>query len=213
MKGNDGDYSLLGPVINDLRHLLKSHTCIMKVTQQPISWLEWESAVTKNFCGLRRLLIRDVSLLCGTLFFPSSGLKSPASFIFINLLNPTVTSRPRPRPHPELDSIVVRYCQFWAPTTPSHFVFWNSHENFSVGHPYWDYSRSNSLNFGVPMEPEANELPKGLVLGRDENIHIRPRGSTPLGDVGCNNPHFRPRIGSDTKLSHPRLGPDHIRKI
>ena len=37
-----------------------------------------------------------------------------------------------------------------------------------------------SLNFRVPTEPEASELPKGLVLGRDENIHIR---ITPLGDV------------------------------
>ncbi|RXI06735.1 hypothetical protein DVH24_025871 [Malus domestica] len=42
-----------------------------------------------------------------------------------------------------------------------------------------------SLNFGVPMEPEASELPKGLVLGRDENIHLR---ITPLGDVRCYNP-------------------------
>ncbi|RXH75722.1 hypothetical protein DVH24_039421 [Malus domestica] len=33
------------------------------------------------------------------------------------------------------------------------------------------------------MEPEVSELPKGLVLGRDENIHLRLRGSTPLGDV------------------------------
>ena len=31
------------------------------------------------------------------------------------------------------------------------------------------------------MEPEASELPKGLALGRDGNIHIR---ITPLGDVG-----------------------------
>ncbi|KAB2619225.1 proteasome subunit beta type-6 [Pyrus ussuriensis x Pyrus communis] len=31
------------------------------------------------------------------------------------------------------------------------------------------------------MEPEASELPKGLVLGRDGNIHLR---ITPLGDVG-----------------------------
>ncbi|KAB2622340.1 S ribonuclease [Pyrus ussuriensis x Pyrus communis] len=31
----------------------------------------------------------------------------------------------------------------------------------------------HSLNFGVPMEPEASELPKGLVLGRDGNIHLR----------------------------------------
>ena len=34
------------------------------------------------------------------------------------------------------------------------------------------------------MEPEASEFPKGLVLGRDENIHIRLTRSTPLGDVG-----------------------------
>ena len=34
------------------------------------------------------------------------------------------------------------------------------------------------------MEP--SELPKGLVLGRDRNIHIRLTGSTPLGDVGSN---------------------------
>ncbi|KAM1095041.1 hypothetical protein ACFX2B_009841 [Malus domestica] len=31
------------------------------------------------------------------------------------------------------------------------------------------------FNFGVPMESEASELPKGLVLSRDENIHIRHR--------------------------------------
>ena len=41
-----------------------------------------------------------------------------------------------------------------------------------------------SLNFGVPTEPEASELPKGLVLGRDGNIHIR---ITPLGDVGSHS--------------------------
>ncbi|RXH84790.1 hypothetical protein DVH24_040138 [Malus domestica] len=57
-----------------------------------------------------------------------------------------------------------------------------------MGHSSWDCSRANSLNFRVPMEPEASELPKGLVLGRDGNIHIRLTGSTPLGDVGCYNP-------------------------
>ncbi|RXH90657.1 hypothetical protein DVH24_035421 [Malus domestica] len=71
---------------------------------------------------------------------------------------------------------------------PHGFVSGNSHENFPVGHLSWDCSRTNSLNFGVPMEHEANELPKGLMLGRDGNIHIRLRGSTPLGDVGCYNP-------------------------
>ncbi|RXH97033.1 hypothetical protein DVH24_035701 [Malus domestica] len=33
------------------------------------------------------------------------------------------------------------------------------------------------------MEPKASELPKGLVLGRDGNIHIRLIGSTPLGNI------------------------------
>ena len=58
-----------------------------------------------------------------------------------------------------------------------------------MGHPSWDGSRANSLNFGVPREPEASELPKGLVLSRDENIHIRLIGSTPLGDVGSYTTH------------------------
>ncbi|RXI09427.1 hypothetical protein DVH24_034044, partial [Malus domestica] len=47
-----------------------------------------------------------------------------------------------------------------------------------------EYSHANSLTFGVPVEPKANELPKGLVLGRDGNIHRRFTGSSPLGDVG-----------------------------
>ena len=38
------------------------------------------------------------------------------------------------------------------------------------------------------MESEVSELLKGLVLGRDGNIHIRLIGSTPLGDVGSYNP-------------------------
>ena len=53
-----------------------------------------------------------------------------------------------------------------------------------------------SLNFGVPMEPKASELPKGLVLGRDWNIHIR---ITPLGDVGCHNP---PPLGARRPRRH-----------
>ncbi|RXH80818.1 hypothetical protein DVH24_004732 [Malus domestica] len=61
----------------------------------------------------------------------------------------------------------------------------NSHEKFLVGHPLWECSRPNSLNFGVPTEPEASELLKGLMLGRGWNIHIRLKRSTPLGDVGC----------------------------
>ena len=49
-------------------------------------------------------------------------------------------------------------------------------------------SRANSLNFRVPTEPKASEFPKGIVLGRDGNIHVRLTGSTPLGYVGSYNP-------------------------
>ncbi|RXH97032.1 hypothetical protein DVH24_035700 [Malus domestica] len=83
-------------------------------------------------------------------------------------LHDIVCFGPRPRPH--------------------GFVSGNLHENFPVGHPSWECSRVNSLNFVVPMEPKVSELPKGLVLGRDGNIHIRLIGSTPLGNVGCHNP-------------------------
>ena len=38
------------------------------------------------------------------------------------------------------------------------------------------------------MEPEASELPKGLALGRDENIHIR---ITPLGNVGSHSTRLK----------------------
>ncbi|KAM1360150.1 hypothetical protein ACFX2F_047044 [Malus domestica] len=38
------------------------------------------------------------------------------------------------------------------------------------------------------MEPEASELLKSLVLGRDGNIQIRLTRSISLGDVGCYNP-------------------------
>ena len=53
-----------------------------------------------------------------------------------------------------------------------------------------------SLNFEVPTEPEASELPKGLALGRDGNIHIR---ITPLGDVGSHNP---PPLGARCPRRH-----------
>ncbi|RXH79292.1 hypothetical protein DVH24_040439 [Malus domestica] len=45
--------------------------------------------------------------------------------------------------------------------------------NFLMDHPSWDCSRANSLNFEVPTESEASELPKDLVLRRYENIHMR----------------------------------------
>ena len=67
------------------------------------------------------------------------------------------------------------------------------------------------------MEPEASELPKCFVLGRDKNIHLR---ITPLGDVGCHNPPplgaRRPRrhtSGQELALipfCHIRPGADHF---
>ncbi|CAL2248289.1 unnamed protein product [Prunus armeniaca] len=37
------------------------------------------------------------------------------------------------------------------PSLPSRFCFWELTSNFPVGHPSWDCSSPNSLNFGVPM--------------------------------------------------------------
>ena len=114
---------------------------------------------------------------------------------------------------------VAQYCPLWPPTTPSRLCFWELTREL----PQWVTHHESALarylvNFGVPTEPEASELPKGLVLGRDGNIHIR---ITPLGDVGSHNP---PPLGarrpcrhtsgqgicSETKLSHPGPGPYHI---
>ncbi|RXH81335.1 hypothetical protein DVH24_006160 [Malus domestica] len=65
---------------------------------------------------------------------------------------------------------------------PHGFVFGNSRATSQwVTHPGIALAFF-SLNFEVPTEPEASELPKDLVLGRDRNIHLR---ITPLGDVGC----------------------------
>ncbi|KAM1373181.1 hypothetical protein ACFX2I_023910 [Malus domestica] len=65
---------------------------------------------------------------------------------------------------------------------PHDFVFGNSRATSQ----WVTYPRSAlasfSLNFRVPTELEASELSKDLVLGRDENIHLR---ITSLGDVGC----------------------------
>ena len=126
-----------------------------------------------------------------------------------------VTSRPGadhfPGPLHYRSTILSALGPYYALTV----LFLGTHTRTSrwVTHPGIALARY-SLNFGVPMEPEASELPKGLVLGRDGNIHIR---ITPLGDVGSHNPpplrgptsssaHFRPGIGSDTKLSHPDPG-------
>ncbi|CAN6683873.1 unnamed protein product [Malus baccata var. baccata] len=48
-------------------------------------------------------------------------------------------------------------------------------------------SRLNSLNFEVLMEPEANELPKCLVLYGGGHVHIKHITPSPLIDVRCYN--------------------------
>ena len=71
-----------------------------------------------------------------------------------------------------------------------------------MGHPLWECSGPFSFNFGIPTEPEASELPKGLVLGRDENIHIMLTRSTPLGDVGSYSKH----MGTNTNKTLKNMG-------
>ncbi|RXH93970.1 hypothetical protein DVH24_016037 [Malus domestica] len=91
----------------------------------------------------------------------------------------------KPPPHPGLDSTVSRHCSLWAPTTSSLFCLWNLTRELPSSSPILELLLPNSLNFKVLMEPEANELPKCLVLGKYRNIHIRLTGSTSLDDVGC----------------------------
>ncbi|RXH67899.1 hypothetical protein DVH24_028046 [Malus domestica] len=72
----------------------------------------------------------------------------------------------RAPPHPGLNSTVAQYCPLWAPTTPLQFCFWELTRELPSGSPILGL-------FSVPIEPEASELPEGLMLGKDENIHIR----------------------------------------
>ncbi|CAN6699474.1 unnamed protein product [Malus baccata var. baccata] len=88
-----------------------------------------------------------------------------------------------PDPHSITSQARLRRSMILSALSPDHTI-----TNFPVGHSSCECSRPNLLNFGVPMEPEASELPKGLVLGRDGNIHIRLKGSTSIGDVGCYSP-------------------------
>ncbi|CAL9019638.1 unnamed protein product, partial [Prunus brigantina] len=44
--------------------------------------------------------------------------------------------------------------RFGPPSLPSRFCFWELTSNFPVGHPSWDCSSANSLNFGVPSTPK-----------------------------------------------------------
>ncbi|KAM2297342.1 hypothetical protein ACFX1S_036913 [Malus domestica] len=68
---------------------------------------------------------------------------------------------------------------------PHGFVFGNSRATSQWVTHHGSALASFSLNFGVRTELEASELLKGLVLGKDVNIHLR---ITPLGDVGSYNP-------------------------
>ncbi|CAN6716984.1 unnamed protein product [Malus baccata var. baccata] len=79
---------------------------------------------------------------------------------------------------------------------PHGFIFGNSRATSQWVTHLGSALASFSLNFGVPTEPEASELPKGLVLGRDGNIHLR---ITLLGDVGCYNP---PPLGAQRPRRH-----------
>ncbi|CAN6718846.1 unnamed protein product [Malus baccata var. baccata] len=87
-------------------------------------------------------------------------------------LIPFVTSRPGADHFP--GSFHHRSTILSALGLPFPHGFWVTHPGSALA--------SFSLNFGVPTKPEANELSKCLVLGRDENIHLR---ITPLGNVGC----------------------------
>ena len=104
----------------------------------------------------------------------------------------TTTSRAR-------STSVAQYCPLWAPLHyrstilsalgPDYtltVLFLGTHTRTSqwVTTHHGSALARYSLNFGVPMEPEASELPKGLTLFGGGYVHIRHRRSTPLGNVG-----------------------------
>ena len=113
-------------------------------------------------------------------------------------LIPFVTSRPGadhfPGPLHHRSTIL----SFLGLPFPHGFVFGNSRATSQWVTHHGIALAPFLLNFGVPTEPKANELPKGLVLGRDGNIHLR---ITPLGDVGCHNP---PPLGARRPRRHTR---------
>ncbi|RXH87201.1 hypothetical protein DVH24_028701 [Malus domestica] len=54
---------------------------------------------------------------------------------------------------------------------PSQFCFWELTRELPSGSSIFGSALAIfSLNFEVPTEPEASKFPKGLVLGRDENL-------------------------------------------
>ncbi|CAN6561019.1 unnamed protein product [Malus baccata var. baccata] len=79
---------------------------------------------------------------------------------------------------------------------PHGFVFGNSRATSQWVTHHGSALATFSLNFRVPTELKASELSKCLVLGRDENIHLR---ITPMGDVGCYNP---PPLGARRPCWH-----------
>ncbi|KAM2855971.1 hypothetical protein PS2_000385 [Malus domestica] len=74
------------------------------------------------------------------------------------------------------------------------FVFRNSRATSQWVTHLGSALASFSLNFRVPTEPEASELPKGLMLGKNRNIHLR---ITPMGDVGSYNVIVRSHIAQE----------------
>ncbi|RXH83286.1 hypothetical protein DVH24_005539 [Malus domestica] len=87
---------------------------------------------------------------------------------------------------------------------PHGFIFGNSRATSQwVTHP-GSALASFSLNFEVPTEPEVSELPKGLVIDRDENIHLR---ITPLGDE-LHSPFVKEISMSSTTVSSSTTPPE-----
>ena len=99
-------------------------------------------------------------------------------------LIPIVTSRPGADHFPGLLHHRNTILSTLGLPFPHGFVFGNSRATSQWVTHHGIALAPFSLNFGVPTEPEASELPKGLLLGKDENIHLK---ITTLGDVGCHN--------------------------
>ncbi|RXI09897.1 hypothetical protein DVH24_030250 [Malus domestica] len=92
-----------------------------------------------------------------------------------------VTSRLRPPPHPGPRLIRRTILSVFGPDHSLTVLFLGTHKRTFqwVIHLWIALARTRLTS---KFLPRSSELPKGIVLGRDRNMHIRLTGSTPLGD-------------------------------
>ncbi|RXH87586.1 hypothetical protein DVH24_034486 [Malus domestica] len=73
-----------------------------------------------------------------------------------------------------------------------------------VGHPSWDCSHANSLNFRVSIEPEASEFSKGLLLAYMDGVTMSLMTNDYGWPVAWLSPNHRPLSTKQSPLNMER---------